>query len=83
MNKYGLQGALKARPGKGNELADILLKASKLVSDATGCYIIWWGTIPKTATLFALPKYGNKRKPQRFTKNSRCTRIDLASHTLA
>jgi len=39
MNKYGLQGALKARPGKGNELANILLKASKLVSDATGCYI--------------------------------------------
>jgi quinol monooxygenase YgiN len=39
MDKYGLQGALKALPGKGKELADILLEASKLVSNATGCYI--------------------------------------------
>lgn len=39
MNKYGLQGSLKAKPGKGNELASILLKASELVSNAKGCHI--------------------------------------------
>jgi len=39
MNKYGLHGTLKALPGKGNELASVLLKASELVSSAAGCYI--------------------------------------------
>jgi quinol monooxygenase YgiN len=39
MNKYGLHGKLKATEGKGDELASILLKASKLVSTAKGCHI--------------------------------------------
>lgn len=39
---YLLQGKLKAKPDKANDLADILLQASKLVSTAKGCklYVI-------------------------------------------
>lgn len=37
--KYGLQGALQAKKGKGNELAGILLKAAELVAMAKGCQI--------------------------------------------
>lgn len=36
MNKYGLHGKLKASPGNGQQLADILLEASRLVSTAKG-----------------------------------------------
>lgn len=36
-NMYLLQGSLKAKPGKREDLATILLKASKLVSTAKGC----------------------------------------------
>ncbi|MEX0778331.1 MAG: antibiotic biosynthesis monooxygenase family protein [Balneolales bacterium] len=41
-NKYGLSGKFTANDGKADELASILLKASKLVSTAKGCqlYII-------------------------------------------
>ncbi len=39
---YLLQGKLKAKEGKAEELANILLEASKLVSTANGCklYVI-------------------------------------------
>lgn len=42
MNKYGLHGKLKATPGNGGKLGEILLQASKLVSATKGCrlYII-------------------------------------------
>ncbi|KAA3639746.1 MAG: antibiotic biosynthesis monooxygenase [Bacteroidetes bacterium] len=36
MTKYGLHGKLQATPGNGQQLADILLEASKLVSTAKG-----------------------------------------------
>lgn len=39
MNKYGLHGKLQATEGKGDELASILLEASKLVSGAKGCHL--------------------------------------------
>lgn len=39
MNKYGLQGALQAKEGKGKELAAILLEAADLLSKAKGCLI--------------------------------------------
>lgn len=42
MNKYLLHGKLMAKPGQREELATILLDASKLVSTAKGCklYVI-------------------------------------------
>ena len=36
---YFLQGKLTAKPGSRDELATILLQASKLVSNAKGCKI--------------------------------------------
>lgn len=35
-SKFGLHGALKAKDGKSDELARILLKAAELVSDVPG-----------------------------------------------
>jgi quinol monooxygenase YgiN len=42
MQHYGLHGHLQAQPGKGKELANILLQASQLVATAKGCrlYVI-------------------------------------------
>lgn len=42
MNPYLLHGKLTAKPGRRNELANILIDASKLVSTAKGCrlYVI-------------------------------------------
>lgn len=37
MNKYLLHGKLSAKSGHGDELAEILIQASKLVSTAKGC----------------------------------------------
>ena len=37
--KYGLHGKLKAAEGKGDELAEILIQASKIVANAPGCKI--------------------------------------------
>ncbi len=37
MNKYLLHGKLTARQGKRDELASILIEASKLVATAQGC----------------------------------------------
>lgn len=37
MNKYGLQGALKAQPGKGKQLAAILLEAAELLTPIEAC----------------------------------------------
>lgn len=37
MEKYFLHGKLAAKQGKGKELANILIEASKLVSTAKGC----------------------------------------------
>lgn len=39
MNKYGLHGSLQAKPGSGQELAAILIRAADLVSTAPGCHI--------------------------------------------
>ena len=36
MKKYGLHGNLKATPGNGQQLADILLEAANLVSSVKG-----------------------------------------------
>lgn len=41
MKKYGLHGNLKATPGKGAELAAILLQASQLVATAKGCQLYY------------------------------------------
>ena len=46
MEKYGLHGKLTAKSGKGNELAGILLEASKLVSKAKGCQLYLVSTDP-------------------------------------
>lgn len=37
--KYGLHGKLKALPGRGKALAEILLKASAMVASAPGCQL--------------------------------------------
>jgi quinol monooxygenase YgiN len=39
MNKYGLHGKIQAQPGKGEELATILVQASSLVSTAKECHL--------------------------------------------
>lgn len=39
MTKYGLHGKLIAKKGKGDELANILLEASNLVSQSKGCLL--------------------------------------------
>lgn len=39
MNKYGLHGKLKAKPGKGNELSNILLENLKTGETMPGCHI--------------------------------------------
>ena len=39
MKKYGLHGKLTAQSGKGDELANILLKASELVLQLETCHI--------------------------------------------
>jgi len=39
MTKYGLHGQLNATEGNANKLADILIKASELVSTAKGCHL--------------------------------------------
>jgi len=38
-NKYGLIGELQAKPGNGQKLSEILLKAAKLMEQADGCYM--------------------------------------------
>lgn len=38
-NKYGFSGKMKAKLGKGKELADILVQASKMVSGAKGLHL--------------------------------------------
>lgn len=38
-SKYGLHGSLKASSGNGTALANILLRAAKLVSTAPGCLL--------------------------------------------
>jgi len=37
--KFGMQAVLTAQPGKGTQLADLMLEASKLVSNVSGCEI--------------------------------------------
>ncbi len=51
MNKYGLHGKLKAKDGNADQLADILIKASALVSTAKGCqlYVVSRDTTDKHA----------------------------------
>jgi quinol monooxygenase YgiN len=39
MTKYGLQGKLMAMQGQGEELAEILSQASKLMAKAKGCHL--------------------------------------------
>ena len=39
MGKYGLHGKLKAQPGKGEALSNILLEASNLVAQSKGCQV--------------------------------------------
>ncbi len=39
MNRYGLHGKLQAKKGKGEELSNILLEASNLVSQLRGCLL--------------------------------------------
>jgi len=38
MSKYGLHGKLKATKGNAEKLADILIKASELISTVKGCH---------------------------------------------
>ncbi|GAA5221353.1 putative quinol monooxygenase [Membranihabitans marinus] len=37
--KYGLHGKLSALPGKGQDLANILLEAATMVANAPGCQL--------------------------------------------
>jgi len=46
MKKYGLHGHLKATAGNANKLAEILIKASELVSTAKGCQLYVIGKDP-------------------------------------
>ena len=39
MNKYGLNGKLVASEGKAEQLAEILIKASALITTAKGCHL--------------------------------------------
>lgn len=39
MKKYGYQGKLKAKTGKGAELAEILLEAAESISGVKGCHM--------------------------------------------
>lgn len=39
MQKYGLHGKLTAKAGNADKLTEILLQASKLVSNAKGCQL--------------------------------------------
>jgi quinol monooxygenase YgiN len=39
MNKYLLQGKLTAKDGQRQSLAEILIKASKLMATAKGCHL--------------------------------------------
>lgn len=39
MNKYGLHGKMVATAGNGKKLAEILLEASRLISNAKGCHL--------------------------------------------
>ncbi|MCO6480501.1 MAG: antibiotic biosynthesis monooxygenase [Phaeodactylibacter sp.] len=39
MTQYGRYGKLKAQPGKGNELAVILLQAAELLRTVQGCHL--------------------------------------------
>ena len=39
MNKYGLHGALIAKEGRADNLANILLKAAEMMSTAKGCHL--------------------------------------------
>ena len=39
MNKYLLQGKLTAKEGQRQSLAEILIKASKLMATAKGCHL--------------------------------------------
>jgi quinol monooxygenase YgiN len=39
MSMYGLYGKLKTKPGKGSELAAILLEAAQLMNQAKGCHL--------------------------------------------
>ncbi|MEO0469921.1 MAG: putative quinol monooxygenase [Bacteroidota bacterium] len=44
MKKYGLHGKLKATVGNADQLANILLQAAELVSQAKGCQVYAIGT---------------------------------------
>ncbi|PHN03677.1 putative quinol monooxygenase [Flavilitoribacter nigricans] len=46
MKKYFLHGKLQAKAGKGEQLAEILLQAAALLSDAPGCQIYLIGMDP-------------------------------------
>ena len=39
MSKYGYNGKLVAKEGQGNQLAELLLQASKLVTEDHGCHL--------------------------------------------
>ena len=51
--KFGMQVVMTATPGKGEELASIMLKAAKLVSKLKGCqvYIVQLSTSEKDTVL--------------------------------
>jgi len=39
MNKYGLYGKFKPKPGKGSEFAAILLNAARSMNEVKGCHL--------------------------------------------
>jgi len=51
--KFGMQVTMTAMPGKGEELAAIMLEASKLVSTLKGCriYVVQLSTSEKDTVL--------------------------------
>ena len=51
MNKYGLLGKLKAQQGQVKSLAQILIKASEIVSKAPGCFFYVVGIENETVVI--------------------------------
>ncbi|MBE9602006.1 putative quinol monooxygenase [Pedobacter sp. MC2016-24] len=62
MSKYGLQGKLKATPGNGEKLGEILLQASKLVSATKGCRMYIISTVKDEKDCFRITEFWDSKE---------------------
>ncbi len=60
--KYGLIGKLKAVAGKGNELASILLEASRELSASAGCHLYVVSQDAEDETLIWIQEVWNSKQ---------------------